>query len=148
MSRAEKLQMLSSRMLTAVYSFSQEGQHHYGPSTHDYSPGHHFPWLHSLLNTVMGFLVFSVGFLEISPRKSTLRPCCPCTVVLEEAEPVERVGGAGDELMAEAPDVVVAHAHSLVLLLAGLLEGAHAVGAVVLKLEKLGFSPCLQIGIL
>ena len=95
-----------------------------------------------------GFLGIFSGFLRNFPKKKYLRPCCPCTVVLEEAEPVERVGGAGDELMAEAPDVVVAHAHSLVLLLAGLLEGAHAVGAVVLKLEKLGFSPCLQIGLL
>ena len=57
-------------------------------------------------------------------------------VVLEEAEPVEHVGGAGDELIAEAPYVVVPDAHGLVLLLAGLLEGAHAVRTVVLKLEK------------
>ena len=57
-------------------------------------------------------------------------------VVLEEAEPVEHVGGAGDELIAEAPYVVVPDAHGLVLLLTGLLEGTHTVGAVVLKLEK------------
>ena len=80
----------------------------------------------------MGFLEFTRGFLEFS----TLRPGCPCPVVLEESEPVEHVGGAGDELLAEAPDVVVPDAHGLVLLLAGLLEGAHAVGAVVLELKE------------
>ena len=69
---------------------------------------------------------------------TALRPRRPSTVVLEEAESVEHVRGAGDELITEAPNVVVPNAHGLVLLLAGLLEGAHAVRAVVLELERLG----------
>ena len=66
---------------------------------------------------------------------TALWPRRPSTVVLEEPESVEHVRGAGDELIAEAPYVVVPNAHGLVLLLAGLLEGAHAVRAVVLELE-------------
>ena len=56
-------------------------------------------------------------------------------MVLEETKPVEHVRGAGDELLLEAPYVVVPDADGLVLLLAGLLQSTNAVGAVVLKLE-------------
>ena len=48
---------------------------------------------------------------------------------------VEHVGGPGDELLPEAPDVVVPDRDGLVLLLAGLLQGANTVRAVMLQLQ-------------
>ena len=46
---------------------------------------------------------------------------------------VEHVGGPRDELLPEAPDVVVRDADGLVPLLVGLLQSAHAVRAIVIS---------------
>lgn len=55
----------------------------------------------------------------------------------EEAERLQRVGDPGDQFVPIAPDRRVDHA-VLTVLYAGLLQRAHAVGAIVLELRVFG----------